>query len=932
MPLPNRSCPCHLFYQIEQTRYWLRLLCFVTILLPMVPHVFAEATNSASQTAGLFDESVLADNVFWVRSQARSLSIEDRYDRLQEWVLPSYRPNVIRLFGKLTPSEPVPPIAEDHPFDAARLRAAAELGQRRVATGGNLVSPVFDLIESARELSRLDELRAIVRARPVQSEVAQRGQLCLLALIEMARGDDVAAASAADQLFARLSTGAMPQLIDRMPETLFAWAVAEQGRLLVEAERVLVPIWENQILKGTNAGPGEWDRMIPILLGRVRHAKQYGHSKQPFNIRPPLKTWHTATRKHAWSRSQGVPACHWQWADGQMICLARQDDEFLLFGTPLRGNFTVECSCSGFGYRDCHPFVAGSWVDPVYTLERVTMGGLFSWRPDVAMNPKLSYVEDFVQYRVEVRNGVCSRYINGRLIHSETLPPDHDPWVSIRVPHYGFGHVRDVRITGTPTIPEEVILSELKSAAYAQPIPAGLTHHPINQLHGWMPWHDELWDAQLQLWHAESDESGRTVIVGRRAPEVAGAGGERLLRYHWPLVWDSEVTYEFLYRPGESIAHPAIGKRSFLLEPDGLKRHWISNGYMDRSGLDPQNSSPIPKSHSPLPLKPGTWNTVALRLKGDAVELSLNGVAIGTDEVEPTNDRTLGIFYDCGETEARVRNVTLRGDWPKEVPPIEKQELRGTQADEYDIARDALPAKFDFDFTRTTAAEFESQFRLSSTDNPKGVELLPQGLRMTAISPVGKYKAATIGLKMTIEGDFDITTRYEDLELTMPERGYSGIYQCHLFSQPTPRHYNLIRSNGQYKGIPQRNVIQAEIFDLTPQRGGATYPAIMTDESPAGRMRMVRRGQTLTYMAAPFDSESFRVLHALEVNDEPLDYNEFHLRTSAYSEAGTESKVSVIWKDLRVRAEKLTNHNLIGRPLPKTLPPAKGSFDNRGAR
>lgn len=260
------------------------------------------------------------------------------------------------------------------------------------------------------------------------------------------------------------------------------------------------------------------------------------------------------------------------------------------------------------------------------------------------------------------------------------------------MPNYGYGHIRDVRITGTPNIPEAVVLSELKSAAYAQPIPAGLTDRPINQLQGWMPWHDELWDPQQQVWHAESDESGRTVIVGRRAPEMAGTGGERLLRYHWPLVWDSEVTYEFLYRPGESIAHPVLGKLSYLLEPDGLKRHWISNGHLDRSGLDPLNATPIPQSPSQLPLKRDAWNTMSLRLKGDVVELSLNGTMIGTHEVEPTNDRSFGIYYDCGETESRVRNVTLRGDWPQALPPIEQQELRGTHADEYDVAREALPA------------------------------------------------------------------------------------------------------------------------------------------------------------------------------------------------------------------------------------------------
>ena len=875
------------------------------------PHFQAQAV--------LFDEDVLADNVWQVRKHAQSLPLDARYDYLHSWVLPTHTPETVRLFAELTTSEPAPPVQDDHPYDLLRLRLAAERQQRRVEIGGNLVSPVYDLIDTARLLKRLDQLRADVDARRVKEEIPQRGKLCLLTLIDMARGEEKAAAANADQLFTRLTTGVAPKLIDRMPETLFVWAATERGMLLNEVERFLAPMWENQIRPALNSGPGEWDRMIPILQGRVRHARDYAdHSSQPYNSAPALSTWHSATRKHSWVNAAGVPAAHWQLDQGTVACLSRHDDEFLFYGSPLSGDFAVECLCSGFGYRDSHPFYAGAFLSPVYTMDTVSFGELWKWRSDIPLSPKLSSLDDYTRYRIEVQAGVCSRYINGRLIHEEPLPANHDPWFAIRVPNFGNGHVRDVRITGTPTIPEQLRISEFRTADYADPLPEGVPFRPINRLHGWVPWHDELWKVELQSWQLEDDESGRAVIVGRRSPEHQGAGAERLLRYHWPLVWDSEVTYDFFYSEGQSVAHPALGRLAFLLNPTGLQTHWITNGFWDRTELNPLNAQSITGRSAKLPLKSNAWNAMSLRLTGDTVHLQLNGVLICSDEIEPTNDRTFGVFYDCGEAEARVRNVVLRGDWPKTVPPVEQQELHGTQADMLNVSRDALPDKFEFDFTQTTKQELQELFVVTGNVDmaPNVFELKPDGLHMSVTAPIGEYAAQTVGPILNIEGDFDITSRFENLQLKYPEQGFCGIYHCLLFTQPKPRQYNMIRSVGQYSNHPLRFVVQAEIYNQDPERPGATYPAIFTDQSPAGRMRLARRGKTLTYLYTTFDSDSYQILHSEEITDEALHINGINLRLSAYSQGGTESEASVVWKDLQIHASKIRRPTRVTAPAP----------------
>jgi len=37
--------------------------------------------------------------------------------------------------------------------------------------------------------------------------------------------------------------------------------------------------------------------------------------------------------------------------------------------------------------------------------------------------------------------------------------------------------------------------------------------------------------------------------------------------------------------------------------------------------------------------------------------------------------RNFGLFHYADQTEARVRGVTYRGDWPRELPSVEEQQL-----------------------------------------------------------------------------------------------------------------------------------------------------------------------------------------------------------------------------------------------------------------
>ena len=137
------------------------------------------------------------------------------------------------------------------------------------------------------------------------------------------------------------------------------------------------------------------------------------------------------------------------------------------------------------------------------------------------------------------------------------------------------------------------------------------------------------------------------------------------------MLEDGQIAYEFYYEPGKVMVHPALDRLAFLLEPDGVKIHRLTDGAFERTGLAPDNITEEPENRrgpASLPLKPNAWNRLVLKLSGDKVTLELNDQAIYERTLEPTNQRYFGLFHYADETQVRVRNVTQQGNWPRSLP------------------------------------------------------------------------------------------------------------------------------------------------------------------------------------------------------------------------------------------------------------------------
>src|SRR5205814_810761 len=147
-------------------------------------------------------------------------------------------------------------------------------------------------------------------------------------------------------------------------------------------------------------------------------------------------------------------------------------------------------------------------------------------------------VGDWYAYRLVVKDGNYEVYINGRKIHEDRLPEQYDPWLAVQVGAALTGGARNLKISGTPTIPEVVSLSNRPDLSgwlanyYGEVVEwgnAGLFRNRGEQNSG-------------ASWTKRGEE-----ILGRVFNNAPGSKQESILRFHRPLLEDGELEYEFFY-------------------------------------------------------------------------------------------------------------------------------------------------------------------------------------------------------------------------------------------------------------------------------------------------------------------------------------------------------------------------------------------------
>lgn len=581
----------------------------------------------------LIGEDFLSRGAEGVLAATGPLAAEARYHALADWVLPAPDHPVFRLQGETTTTDPAPP-----------ANVAADSSGPRAHAGGKVRVPAIAMVDAAAEAGKLDELAARIDAAPADDDDARRGKLALKAIVAIARKD----AAAADAAFAE-----MKPLLEASPATQPEWSRwAELAAATAAVDRnvsvpAALPVLD---LLADRARPRDdqdrWKRRVKGVRTLALLATTDAGSPA---ADAPGSAWASSSLATAETRGLGLPVARWIRRGGDIVHLPGHAHDYLYLSTPLAGDFQVDCELTSFDFREARITFGGLGMSPRYDLkhvDRFTIGGPWT---GIDLTPPLEPLGDWYAYRLVVRGDRATAFVNGRQILETALPPGHDPWLAIQADHAATASVRNLRITGTPTVPERIDLA-------AAP-----------DLSGWLAgFYNESLGTENADWTKRGDE-----IVGRRSTAYPGSKEESVLVYNRPMVEDGEVSYEFFYEPGKAATHPALDRLTFLLEPDGVRIHWMTDDALERTGLDPANAVVEPDARrgpATLPLKEKEWNRVVVSIVGDLATIRLNDVEVYSRALEPTNRRSFGLFHYADEAEARVRNATHSGRWPRALP------------------------------------------------------------------------------------------------------------------------------------------------------------------------------------------------------------------------------------------------------------------------
>jgi len=818
------------------------------------------------------------------------LAPEERFELLKRYVLPESDRARIRIDFEFAP--PASSHGDDH--------------------RSPVVSPAFLLVETARALDRLADLRRQVADRVVPD--SQRlNRTVLDVLIALEDRDFDSAKNGLTEIFEAASRATVIPA-ERATEAIAISAAMHYAETAESARDLAFLIYEQARNK---RGPRSerWHRysyaMKHLLQWRAEKDKtttdtanvlpslatalSFGSEKEQW----PLANWHPVSRMTAETTGDGYPTAAWSFKDGQVGHVTCHDHDYLYYRIPLAGNFDIEAELTTFGYRDIHLAIGGVYAGPGYDLKGCLHGNFRHDSRTIPITPALTEVQDWMCVRIRVRDGIRTTFINGR----EVFRYAHtgDPWLAIHSPWYTNGSVRNLRISGDITVPEEINL---------------LTHPDLT---GWLTYYNEVAGGTYGDWQLRGDLSSRrplkedasdTVgiiqpveLIGRRSQAPVDSFTESLLCYHRPVLENGIISYEFYYEPGVSNVSPAVGRLAYLIDEDGLREHRITDGLYERQGLSPLPDNDRLLSDS-LPLITSHWNRVTLQFIGSAVLLQLNGQMVHQTGLHNSDERRFGLFHYSDHTEARIRHLRWRGDWPLNVPAIKQQELAGDEVDTINDELTRLPAKFTYDFSNGLDSHL---FSVMGKNWQQQIEKTATGLRVTQPGSEG-YPNIAIVPQLQVHGDFDIIAAFENFEMTFDAPGDANLQLFAGLSDKDSNECRLYRRCESTASRTTKQQLQASLFTGPTNQRRYLFFDHVAEEARSGRLRLARRGDTVHYMFAELDSPFFRLITSRKTSEAIT--TEAGIRLLIETQRSGTSNVT--WKTLSIRAESLTG--------PATLP------------
>ncbi|MCC7336239.1 MAG: DUF1583 domain-containing protein [Pirellulaceae bacterium] len=773
------------------------------------------------------DDILIAPLAGDVVAAARSMSDDVAYDYLLQWVLPSATHKQIRLYYAQLPIE--------------SNAGANEFGF------GSIVAPAVELVRLAVQLKKVDQLVNAIDQVTADSPDQRRAALALNTIIAMEVDLNAMIPDLLREVWESVLKPYAPgtSARERTAEFLVAWRAGQHPIYWFIGSDIARMLRDYERDDETASGDSGFKRQVHTLVGDIERRARLVPFDSARDASASRSQWTSVpylTPEHRWA---GYRSSTWALAKGSAMHLPADTWSQLFFQSPLKGNFEILASRTTHGHKELSIAWGMHSAEPLHDLKGVRVSTVMHGSKDVSKEVQLPVWDQQAEFRIVVEGRKVTTWTNAVQIHEQIFDRQPDPWLLLQSRNAtNDSRVSNLRIVGTPEIPAEIDLIDI----------AGLA--------GWRA------DIYNESFRTEVDADNNQGVFWRRVDEellgqlgktTTAESRESLLVYQRPMLEDGEIEFEAWYEPGVFEVHPALGRQAFVLTEGGVKLHRLTDAQYETRGLTADNQEPIPKAADSLKLKPKDWNHVRLTLRGDILAIAVNGEEAASVQIdELPNLRQFGLFRYSNQTQARVRKLLYRGEWPKELPSVEEQLLSAAgEAEKLADARTLLDA--DLSQPPSQLESMHITFR-GPADRRKTSE---DGLTLHLHDNKSLEDSPGIAYTEPVEGDCEVTIAYRDLDMTPHKSGWGGglVLEVELDDlQKTRVQCNVsLDENQQVQHTTQ--VLRQDAND----ESHAIDQQFLHPGNLSGSLRLVRCGGQIDCYAAADGIEEYQHLNSVAV-------------------------------------------------------------------
>ena len=754
-------------------------------------------------------------------------SDEARYEKLRDWVLPGYG-HGIRL--------DYVPVAKD-------IRTSEQLDADKHSS---LNCPAWEMISLAKEIGKLNELTEAINGLGVpatKTTAEYRDINGLHALLAIAGGDDKSARSYMKNLYrsiVKLQTEAKKK--------------NKKGKgVSYENAAPFVASWfaaARRELSGVAEGLGRKCRGKKDRTRITARVERFATS----SVGQPLTQWDTIPNEVNGYDQQGRYLDRWRKVSrGLLERTSGQISSPLYFQSPLQGKFEITADV-------CRRDANQVWLDyGGYAVipqakdhdERIASPGASTQKS----KRKVPQLHSMVHYRIAVDGNVVETYVNDVRVSRHEFKEAPYPWFTLSA-NTSTSHpiLQNVRITGQPEIPTEV---DLLSTDRLFP---GLSHYqePEEQSNrfsysrrssrrrvdpgdAWV-----LKDGEVTVGSLAEDDQRHPIFL------------ESWVHYDRPMLEDGDFEFEmFADTNKKKLCHLSIGRTALLLKEDGVWRHEIEG-----DGNEDMVDQRIDGSKA-VDLKDGDWNQVRLRLEGDKATLWVNDTEVAKfNVVDAKSLRFPGLFRFADQSNAQVRNIKLRGNWPTVLPPVDQQELAMLSNDVFDGLITGETKTYDL-----TGSIADLKSAGVQVDGFGQIKSTAQGLKFTVRKNETSKKNPAVSLPVKAENDFDVSIDFTDLKMIKP-KGWGCNFE--LKANFNDAENSTISISMKRNKASKMFVEARRAYDRPHGKRDQNDRFQLHEPFDKGSLRLVRR-DGVVYCVAASEGKPQQVVGSYTVGQRPVD-------------------------------------------------------------